>query len=385
MNRYPLAIDGFGPAEIAAAISVLQSGRYTMGEQVREFERMFADYIHANYAVMVNSGSSANLLMLDAMLERNGGFLSPGDGVLVPALAWSTTVAPVIQLGLRPVFCDVDPEMLEMILPAQTDAKAIMPVHVLGRACNMSRIVSYAKASKMALIEDCCESFGAEWDQRHVGTFGRMGSFSLFFSHHLTTMEGGMIVTDSLATANTLRALRAHGWIRDRADASIWIGDHPKLDPRFLFSNLGYNVRPLEIQGAIGKCRIARAGEIVALRRANAMRIAAMLDGHPELEMVGMTDDPKQHSWMAVVLRCKHRPATTVRRWLEDLGVETRAVIAGNLLRHPAFEGLGRADDFPGADRVWTQCLMIGCYPNATEAQFADLDNAFQFIRKEIA
>ncbi len=200
-KHYPIAADSFDDEEIAAAVAVLKSGRYTMGEKVLEFERVFAQWVGAPHSVMVNSGSSANLLAIDALLRRSDPtkiWCRPGDEVLVPALSWSTTVAPLIQLGLVPVFVDVDPQTLAMDLRAATAAatsktKAVVLVHVLGLAAPLSDYEIFCQENHLVLFEDCCESLGAFHQGRHVGLSGVAGSFSHFFRTILRPLKAAAL------------------------------------------------------------------------------------------------------------------------------------------------------------------------------------------------
>src|SRR5262245_17218424 len=232
--RIPLNKSTIGEEEKNAVRAVLDSDRFTMGDRCHAFEREFADYLGVGHAVMVNSGSSANLIalfvMADALLPADGELpprIRPGSEVIVPALTWSTTIWPVLQAGARPVFVDCDPRTLQMqpqaIEAAITPATAaIVVVHVLGGAVDAAAVAAIARQHGLWLFEDTCESLGVEWDGRKVGSFGQLASFSFYFSHHITTIEGGMVVTHDARLADLLRALRAHGWVRDmRAGAEI--------------------------------------------------------------------------------------------------------------------------------------------------------------------
>ncbi len=189
---------------------------------------------------MVNSGSSANLLVVDALLRRSQveAPLRPGDEVLVPGLAWPTTVWPLVQLGLTPVFVDIDPVTLSIDLESAHAAlgprtRAMFLVHVLGRAADMTALGRFCADHGLHLLEDSCESLGAHWAERHVGTFGLAGSFSFYFSHHVSTIEGGMVVTNDPVLHDDLLSLRAHGWVRERSDRPRWAERFPGLDERF--------------------------------------------------------------------------------------------------------------------------------------------------------
>ncbi len=211
----------FSADEINAAIDVLLSTRVTMGAKVKAFEKEFAAFYNYGSGVMNNSGSSANLLGIAALANpaTPDGFRK-GDEVIVPALSWSTTVWPLIQSGLIPVVVDIDPVTLN-IDPNEIEraigpkTRGIMPVHVYGNPCDMNAINDICKRSNLILVEDCCEALGAFYDNIPVGKFGRLGTFSFYFSHHMTTLEGGICVTDDFQLAELLGILRAHGWFRE--------------------------------------------------------------------------------------------------------------------------------------------------------------------------
>lgn len=395
---YRLAADTFGAAEIDAAKAVLDSGRLTMGERVRAFEAEFAAAVGARHAVMVNSGSSANLLIIDTLVRRSTGDapLQPGDEVLVPALSWPTTVWPIVQLGLVPVFVDVDPATLALDLGSAREAlgprtKAMFLIQVLGRAPDMGTYQRFCAEHGLRLLEDVCESLGAHWGGRHAGTFGAAGSFSFYFSHHISTIEGGMIVTSDRALCDDLRSIRAHGWLRDRSDKSTWTQRYPGIDERFLFVTPGYNVRPTEIQAAIGSVQLRRLEAMLQAREALARKVTGWLAPRaPWLELVGSEvldqrppTDPRSrtHSWMTLPMRLREGAGVTrdaVVRHLEERGVETRPIIAGNLARHPAAQRCARraAASLRQSDLLLERGFMIGCHPVLAPGALETLERA---------
>ena len=395
---YPLAVNTLGPAELEAAFEVLASGRFTMGSRVREFEETFADWIGSPYAVMVNSGSSANLLMVEAMLRGSNVEppWRPGDEVLVPALAWPTTVWPLVQLGLVPVFTDVDRDTLAIDLDSAASVvsnrtRGMMLIHVLGQSADMGAVGEFNSARGIQLLEDSCESLGAHAGGRHVGTIGQMGSFSFYFSHHLTTIEGGMIATASKRLRDDLCSMRSHGWARDRDDRQQWYDANPEIDPRFLFVGTGYNVRPMDLNAAIGLVQLKRLDGMLQRREKIAALMADWVSAIPWLRMYGsdrldaprLTKRPwREHSWMTLAFEvAADAPLETeqVVRHLEASGVETRPIVAGNLVRHPAMHDIRyrAADSLATADRVLEQGFMIGCHPMTEPAELERLEASF--------
>lgn len=381
---YPLALNSVGEEEIQAAIRVLRSGRLTMGDVVRNFEEMFAEWTGSDFAIMVNSGSSANLLMVEAMVRgpSRSKRWARGDEVIVPALAWPTTIWPLVQAGLVPVFVDVDPGTLAIDLPRARKSlsrrtRGMFLIHVLGQAAAMREVMGFCAEHELEVLEDACESLGAYSGDMHVGTLGVMGSFSFYFSHHLSTIEGGMIVTADEGLADDIRSMRAHGWSRDRADAAKWATNHPHLDPRFLFVCSGFNVRPTELQAAIGISQLARLEVNLATRENIARRVAAVTAEGSSVHLVGAeqlagprsTGRPwRPHSWMALAFLLRSGTDAgvgEVTNAFESRGVETRPIIAGNIVAHPALRGVEHrvVEPLAVADRVLTHGFMVGCSP----------------------
>ena len=395
---YRLAADTMGSDEIAAAKATLDSGQLTMGPRVRIFEEEFAAWVGVDHAVMVNSGSSANLLMVDSLLRGTSStrLLEPGDEVIVPGLAWPTTVWPLTQLGLVPVFVDVDPVTLAIDLESARSAlgprtRGMFVIHVLGRSINTPHYTAFCEEHNLQLLEDCCESLGAYWAGKHVGTAGIAASFSFYFSHHISTIEGGMVVTNDLRLADDLRGLRAHGWVRDRSDRETWVSRYPELDPRFLFATLGYNVRPTEISGAIGSVQLRRLEDMLFARESLARTVLGWLgESAPWLELIGSdaleavipTDRRgRSNSWMTLPLRLRSgAPAdrNEVVRHLETNGVETRPIIAGNLARHPAASQVRHrsAASMDTCDALLRDSFMIGCHPILSAGSLKTLEVA---------
>lgn len=398
-ERYQLAANTIGTQEIEAAIDVLRSGRLTMGVRVRAFEKAFAKWAGTKYAIMTNSGSSANLLVIESRMRgvrEDTQRWHPGDEVIVPALAWPTTVWPLAQLGLTPVMVDVDPVTLAIDL--ESAASMIGPrtvgmflIHVLGQAPDMARYVSFCKEHGLVLIEDACESLGAHSDGQHVGTFGEAGTFSTYFSHHITTIEGGVVLTSDEALSDDLRSMRSHGWVRDRSDRDDLAVQSATFDDRFLFATTGYNVRPTELNAAIGLVQLERLPSMLASRAALAGQVVRWVDRIPWLRLVGaewahsdevLPQGWRSHAWMTLPFEVDNSaPIETpkVAGLLEDLGIETRPVIAGNLTRHPAMSQVEYrcAADLAVSDRIFTHYFMIGCHPFATPGQLEVLESGF--------
>jgi CDP-6-deoxy-D-xylo-4-hexulose-3-dehydrase len=382
--RIPLNKSTIGEEEKNAVRAVLDSDRFTMGDRCQAFEREFADYLGVEHAVMVNSGSSANLIalfvMADALIPSDGELpprIRPGSEVIVPALTWSTTIWPVLQVGAKPVFVDCDPRTLQMQPDAidaaiTPDTSAIVIVHVLGGAVDVAAVAEIARRRKLWLVEDTCESLGVAWNGRKVGSFGELATFSFYFSHHITTIEGGMVVTDDARLADLLRATRAHGWVRDMRAGGEIAKDYPHIDPRFLFLTTGFNVRPTEINAAIGLEQLKKLPAFNERRRvvARALDAAlAALDQAGELTLI--RHDPRvEPAPFGYTVLCRGQAARDgLRDHLEAAGIETRPVICGNLARQPALahHDYRISGELAGADRVMDCGLYWGTHPSMSD------------------
>jgi CDP-6-deoxy-D-xylo-4-hexulose-3-dehydrase len=390
--RVPLAVVGLEQADIQKVVEILESGNLTMGAEVRTFESLMANYLGVDHFVMVNSGSSANLLMFEYLLRPSNGkpSLQAGDGVLVPAIAWPTTIWPLIQLGLVPIFVDVNRETFDLNLESARKAislskapvKAIFPIHPLGYAIQPSKLRSFANEFSLVLVNDVCETLGSWSEGLHAGVEGLAASFSFYFSHHITTMEGGGIATNSLEIADDLRSMRSHGWSRDRSDSSSMTEGLSLADSKFRFLTTGYNVRPTEIQAGIGINQVAKINDFVERRRSLAKRVAEAIAGTP-LNLMGNVDfsnlDSSQgHSWMMIALSVEAGSGMKlmVQEFLEKNGVETRPVLTGNFLQQPAMKRLnGFISDvsLENTDWVAEHCFLIGAHHDFTEEQIIHL------------
>ncbi len=374
---FPLISQSFDDREIIATVDALLSGRLTLADQVRSFESRFAEIVGARYAVMVNSGSSANLLALAAASNpaRKRRLLA-GDQVLIPAVCWSTSLWPIVQMGLEPVFVDASPETLNVDLEdlrrkITKKTRAVMAVHILGNAAPMADVVKVVSDHGLLLIEDTCESLGSRFRDRYLGTLGDFGSYSFYYSHHITTGEGGMVVCQSLEDYDLLKCLRAHGWSRELSNREEIERANAEIDPRFLFVNMGYNLRPLEVQAAFGHCQLDRLARMNENRNANRARIISALQAHPKWRgQLQFPVAPKdvESVWFGFVALLDPTIAHHHGRYLRYLsarGIENRPVVSGNFTRQPAIRLLGIPCDpreFPGAEEISRRGFFAGLH-----------------------
>ena len=347
--RVPLMVPSYGDAEVADVVSVLKSGNVTMGEKVKRFEESWAEYVGTKYALMVNSGSSANLLAHFVIADRASRHrVLPGDEVITPAVTWATTVFPIFNIGARPVFVDVDVETMNMD-PTQLrralskKTRALTIVHLLGNPCEMDEIGAFAEEHDLPIIEDACNAHGAEYGGKMCGSFGAMGTFSFYFSHIISTIEGGMLVTDSEEHYELAKALRNFGWIRGLKSERSYTADYPFIDKRFLFAHVGFNFRPTEVQGAIGTRQLRRLPRYLRIRKANAEYWLEELSRFERFFILPKPNARGNHVWHHFPLTL--RPTAPFTRaqlvsFLESMGVETRPISAGNITEQPALAGL---------------------------------------------
>jgi len=382
--KYPLACDTWDQRELDAIQSVIKSGRYTMGPKVKQFEKEFCDYFKCQDAVMVNSGSTANLLIL-ALLKYK--YNLKGD-IIVPAVSWSTTFFPVHQYGFRLNFVDIDKETLNIdpnkIENAITkDTCAIFAVNLLGNSCNYERLNEIAEKHNLLLIEDNCESLGAVTDTGvYTGTAGHLGSFSFFFSHHLQTMEGGMIACQNGADADFLRSLRAHGWCRDLPDNnSIYEKTGDSFKDSFTFVTPGYSVRPLEMSGAIGSVQLEKWPNMREQRVRNAEYFEQKFEQMPG---VITQKEVGRSSWFGFSLvfedHLKGKRDLIVQKFKEN-EIESRPIVAGNFMKNPVIKYLDYIDnnDYDVANYIHDNGLFIG---NDVRDLKDNIDEVYNIIKE---
>lgn len=401
--RVPLASSGLRPIDIQAAEKVLHSGFLTMGKNVKDFENEMADYLGSEHFIMVNSGSSANLAMFEGLLRPSSGqpYLSPGDKVLVPAIAWPTTVWPVIQLGLYPEFVDIDQETLAMDLTQANEKlsrdksiKALFIIHPMGRSIDHTSLNELSSKYGILVINDVCESLGSFFDGNHAGSSGIASSFSFYFSHHLTTMEGGGVATNNQEFADDLRSIRSHGWSRDRTDANQWHENLQGNDSKFLFVTTGYNIRPMEIQAAIGRSQLKDLNLFVEKRRAIAERVKNSLkDSYLSLiggDTFNVSENIKSHSWMLLPIKINNPRSfdskNLVTNFLESVGIETRPVLTGNFLSQPSIRRIRRnlphPDEFPNANHISRSSFLVGAHHDLNDSQVDFLCSSLREVSK---
>ena len=334
MNKYtyPISSSTWDDKENQAIINTLKSGNLTMGKKVLAFEKKFSNYLKTKYCIMVNSGSSANLLMVASLFYlKNKHKLNKGDEVIVPAVSWSTSYYPFYQYGLKLKFVDIDIDSLNYNLNSLKKAissktKVILAVNLCGNPNDFTYINKIIKDKNILVLEDNCESLGAEFNNKKTGSFGLMSSCSFYYSHHISTMEGGMISTNSLQLFKILVSLRAHGWTRELIKKS----KKNNFQDSFNFILPGYNLRPIEFSGAAGIEQLKKLPKFIANRRANAKLFIKYFKDNKDL-IIQKEIGKSSWFWFTFIVRpgCKNNREYYLNK-LFNAGFETRPIVAGN-------------------------------------------------------
>lgn len=364
INKYPLLEKGFNTEDILRGIEVLLSKKLTMSEITKKFEYSFSKYIGSKYALMVNSGSSANLLASFALVNpKKKRRLKPGDEFIIPAVCWSTSLWPLVQCGLKPKFIDVDINTYcldENLLDKKTNAKAIMNIHILGNSSNMHKISEFVKSKNMFLIEDTCEALGSKFKSKYLGTFGDFGTFSFYYSHQMTSGEGGMVVCKTKEDYELLHSMRSHGWDR---------GLRSSKKNSFNFINSGFNLRPLDLTAAIGLSQLKRLNNMIKSRKKNRDLIINKLRNHSNWNNQYTFFNENKNlkaSWFGFPLLINKNILNKKRKFLNYLnssGVETRPILSGNFLNQPScklFNFKYNKKDFLNSQEVEDRGFFIG-------------------------
>ena len=337
--RYPLHEDALSKEDLAEGFSVLVSRQLTMSKKTKEFESYFKKKLGLKHCLMVNSGSSANLLSLFALVNpKKKNKLKKGDECLVPSICWSTSLWPVIQSGLKPKLIDVDLNSfslnLEIIKKNVTKkTKAIVMINVLGNTSNIDEIKKFTKKKNIYLIEDNCESLGSKYKNKFLGSFGDFSSFSFYYSHQITSGEGGMVACANKADYLLLKTLRAHGWDRDI--------QKEKVNKKFNFVNSGFNLRPLEISAAIGLNQFKRLSKMMSIRSYNRDKLIHHLKNSEkwnEQFNFFYANKNLKPSWFGFPMLINPKYIDKKEKFLNFLNknkVETRPIISGNFINQP--------------------------------------------------
>ena len=338
--KYSLASSTWDKKETQAIQSVVDKDIYSMSDSVFQFERQFSKFIKRKYCVMVNSGSSANLIATAALFYTKNPMLKKGDEGIVPAVSWSTTYFPLQQYGLKLKFVDIDLETLNYDLSMLKSAitsktKMIMVVNLLGNPNDFDVINSFIKDKDIFILEDNCESMGAEYRGRQTGTFGIISTFSTFFSHHMATMEGGFVTTDDEELYHVLLSLRAHGWTRNLPQKNhVSNKSNNWFEESFRFVLPGYNIRPVEMSGAIGIEQLKKLPKFLRERRKNAKLFVELFRDHPDFIIQKDIDNSSWFGFSLIIRPSSKLKRQTVITKLQKNQIECRPIVTGNFTRN---------------------------------------------------
>jgi CDP-6-deoxy-D-xylo-4-hexulose-3-dehydrase len=387
----PVPVSGkvFDGADVQHLVDASLDFWLTTGRFAREFERRFADWWGIRHCLLVNSGSSANLLALSALTSPQLGErrLRPGDEVITCAAGFPTTAAPILQNGLVPVFVDahiptynIDPFQMEAALSPRT--RAIMVAHTLGNPFDLDRIMALAEQHHLWVIEDCCDAVGAEYRGRKVGTFGDLATVSFYPAHHITMGEGGAVLTDDPRLKKIVESFRDWGrdcWCEPGMDNTChkrfdWqLGDLPHgYDHKYTYSHLGYNLKLTDMQAAVGLSQLDKLEGFILRRRENFLHLRKRLDPLAAALILPEALPHGDPSWFGFPITLREDAPgdrNTLIRHLESRKIGTRLLFGGNLLRQPAFKGVPHRviGDLSVSDRIMNRTFWVGVYPGLTE------------------
>ncbi len=398
--KYELLENGFNSKDLIAGRKVLNSKRITMAENTRRFEDAFAKKIGSKHALMVNSGSSANLLAAFAagnpLRKKKYNY---GDEVLVPVLCWSTSVWPFVQFGLKPIFVDVDLDTLNISIKdlkkkITNKTKAIVLINVLGNSSNLFEIKKIARQKKLIIIEDNCESLGSKLKGKYLGTFGDFSTFSFYYSHQITSGEGGMITCKNDKDYEILFSLRSHGWFggarfysRKTKSYNKYAKKYSNLDPRYIFSNSGFNLRPTDIQAAIAHNQFKRLNKLKRTRNINRNLIINKITKSDKWNNQFSFFYPVKNlepSWMGLPILLNKKYKKYKKNFidlLDNLGIETRPIISGSFVNQPAsrlYKLNPKNFQYPNAQIIQELGFLIGLHTKRISKKNLNLiHNAF--------
>lgn len=389
----------FTEDEYVAAIECLMSGWLALGETGIRFERQFKDHLGKNHGALTNSGSSANLLMVTAMKSRKLWAIPEGTTVITPVAGFPTTVNPILQNGFRPAFVDIELKTLNLDLDqvedqAKRGARAIMFAHVLGNPPNMDRLMRIVSDYGLVLLEDCCDALGSTYAGRKLGSFGEMSSCSFYPAHHMTMGEGGFVACRTPEQETVVKSLREWGrgcYCSGKGSACLrngmckrrfseWLPELPDItfDHKYVYEEIGYNLKPLDLQAAIGLVQLNKVGDFIAARKRNFRLLYDTFAYYEDVFHLPTATENSDPSWFAFPLTI--RDGVAIKRsdftmYLEDHKIQTRNYFGGNLLLQPAFSTVRHQysndpiNDYPNATKVTKDTFFLGTSQIITEEQ----------------
>ena len=394
---WPLMKDCITEDDKSAMIDFIQNaGRFTNGPMVKKFEQEWCKWLGCKYSLFVSSGSTANLLLVAAIKEKYN--LKEGDKVIVPAMTWVTNISPIMQLGLQPIFCDVDPITFSfnkdhLIKLKSTninnngicDIKAVFVSHLFGISADIDL---YKEILPNAIfIEDVCESHGATYKGKMCGTLSEGSTFSFYFGHHMTTVEGGFVCTDDDELYNLMKMKRSHGMAREATPEAYqkYQEDNPDIHPMFMFMTDGYNLRNMEINAVLGSSQIKNLTKNNEIRKVNFSRFIKMVKNCPDLFYASYKEEGNSSFCLPFICKTPEIKES-VEKYLTNNGVETRPLCSGNLLRQPFLKRNPKTPpygNFPLTEALHNCGFFIGNNHMITEEDWIKLETLLENYGKQ--
>ncbi len=374
-HHFPLKDSTFRNKDLIEGIKVIFSKNVTMSKVTKKFEKTFSKKMKVPFSLMVNSGSSANLLAFQCLINPyRKKRLRRGDQVLVPSICWPTSLWPIIQSGLKPIFVDIDKKNFNIDLKdlkrkISKKTKALMLIHVLGNSTNMDELKKILNKNKIILVEDTCESIGAKYKKNFLGTFGEFSTFSFYFSHQISSVEGGMICCKNKEDEDIIKALRSHGWSKDLSNQKKLERKYKDINKNFFFINSGFNLRPTDIQAAIGLSQFKSLNNFINVRKKNRNKIIKKIKSdkrwEKQVEFINNSDHVNP-SWFGIAMlfnkKLKYKKKFILNK-LNKFGIENRPIISGNFLKQPVMKKYKisqKSSQFPNANYVHEYGFFVG-------------------------
>ncbi|SDF41911.1 lipopolysaccharide biosynthesis protein RfbH [Terriglobus roseus] len=405
-SKVPVSGKVIRAEDMVAAVDATLDGWFTTGRWAKDFERKLARFVGVRSASFVNSGSSANLVALSALCSPQLGErqLKPGDEVITVAAGFPTTVNPIIQNRLVPVFLDVtvpgyEVDTTQLEAAYSPKVKAVMIAHTLGNVFDLDAVTAFCKKYNLWLVEDCCDALGATWRGQKVGTFGDIATVSFYPAHHITTGEGGAVLTDKPALRVLIESWRDWGrdcWCEPGVDNTCgkrfdWqLGTLPcGYDHKYTYSHIGYNLKGTDMQAALGVTQIDKLPEFIARRKENFAYLKAALQPVADKLILPEASEHADPSWFGFPIGVRENAGFTrdqLTRYLDSKGVHTRLIFAGNLLRQPAYANIEHRviGDLKNTDFVMNQTFWIGVFPGLSTAMLDYVvQNILDYVTQE--
>lgn len=382
--------------EYIAAIDCLLESWFALGENGLRFERQFKNHLGKHFGALTNSGSSANLLMVSALKSKNLYNLPVGTKIITPVAGFPTTVNPIIQNGFVPLFVDIELDTLNLNIDqleqaAKDGGKVLIFAHVLGNPPNMDRVMEIVEKYNLILLEDCCDALGSTYRGKYLGSFGELASCSFYPAHHITMGEGGFVACNSEKQETVIKSLREWGrgcYCSGKGSACLkngmckrrfsnWLPDMPHeiFDHKYVYEEIGYNLKPLDLQAAIGLVQLQKLDEIIKIRKKNFNRLYSIFSKYEAVFHLPKATKNSDPSWFAFPLTVRdnvYMKRSDFTMHMEDCKIQTRNYFGGNLMLQPAYRGMYAGNamiDFPVATKVTKDTFFLGTSPVITDLQ----------------